>query len=74
LVGGRAGRTRRRISWWRPVVELEYAHEGAEWRQGYWLVPLGQGRSLVVTAQAPAARAEETMRAGDLVAGSVRPG
>jgi hypothetical protein len=56
------------------AVELAYAHENVEWRQGYWFVPLGQGRSLVVTAQAPAAHAEETMRAGDLVAGSVRPG
>ncbi|MGH3390708.1 MAG: hypothetical protein ACRDOO_17720 [Actinomadura sp.] len=52
------------------VVELAYVHEDAEWRQGYWLVPLGEGRSLVVTAQAPAARAAETMRAGDLVAGT----
>lgn len=54
------------------VVELKYKHGGAPWWQSHLLVPFRSGRTLVITAQAPAAEAESAKRAATQMAVSVR--
>ncbi|GAA2074191.1 hypothetical protein [Actinomadura alba] len=54
------------------TVDLAYRHEGGDWRQSHHLVPFGDDRVLVITAQAPATHAELTRQAAETVARSVR--
>jgi hypothetical protein len=50
------------------VIELEYTHAGGDWWQCHWLIPWGETRTLVFTAQAPLDRVEMTAQAVEFVA------
>jgi hypothetical protein len=54
------------------IVELAYEHGGGDWWQAHWLIPYGDARTLVISAQAPIARADATREAAELVATTVR--
>lgn len=56
-----AGRSVRR-------VEMAYVHDNEPWRQRFYLVPVGEERTMVVRAQATAPRADELFAAADEVA------
>ncbi|MCW3813908.1 hypothetical protein ONA91_05490 [Micromonospora sp. DR5-3] len=53
------------------VVELAYVHDGAPWRQAYWVIPVGLDKALVLTGQAPEAAAPTVRAAGDRMAATV---
>jgi hypothetical protein len=53
------------------TVDLAYRHEGVDWRQSHHLVPFGESRVLIVTAQSPATHARLTRQAAEAVARSV---
>ncbi|MGA5305734.1 hypothetical protein ACPCHT_37970 [Nucisporomicrobium flavum] len=53
------------------VVELGYEHDGEPWWQAHWTIPYGDDQYLVMTAQSPAAEAEQTREAAVTVVESV---
>ncbi|GAB3957061.1 hypothetical protein GCM10027614_71370 [Micromonospora vulcania] len=53
------------------VVELTYQHDGQTWWQAHWLVPVSNGRTLLVTAQAPTPEWDSTRTAAEAVATSL---
>jgi hypothetical protein len=56
---------------WFDAIDLAYQHEGADWRQSHHLVPIGDDRVLIITAQSPAAHARRTRQAAETVARSM---
>lgn len=50
------------------VIQLAYVHDGSPWWQSHWLVPWGEVRTLMFTAQAPLEHMEMTTQAVQLVA------
>ncbi|MFF4808761.1 hypothetical protein ACFY03_11125 [Micromonospora chersina] len=53
------------------VVELAYAHDGADWWQAHWTIPVGRDLALVLTGQAPAEAGAAVRTAGDRMAVTV---
>jgi hypothetical protein len=53
------------------VVELAYDHEDRPWWQGHWMVPHGEQRVLLVTAQAPWVHGAAVRTAAEAVATSM---
>lgn len=52
-------------------VEMAYPHQGEPWRQRFYMVPVGEEKTMVVRAQATAARAAELFAAADEVAATL---